>query len=102
MSNLSLTDHWSPKGASSFAMWLKKQGAEHDQQLSRVAPCCLGTGLAATSAPSASTPTQMSAKVKWSMVDTPETSEEHDLFYLHHDFHYQKTFQGTKSIGSGS
>lgn len=70
-------------------MWLKKQGGEHEHQLPRAAPCCAGTVLAATSALSSSTPTQMSAKVKWSMVDSPETSEEHDLFYLHHDFHYQ-------------
>lgn len=44
----------------------------------------------------------MSTKVKWSMADSPETSEERDLFYRHHDFHYQTTFQGTKLIGSGS
>lgn len=37
-------------------MWLKKQGAEHEQQHSGVAPRRAGTALVATSAPSASTP----------------------------------------------
>lgn len=44
----------------------------------------------------------MTAKVKWSVADSPETSEERDLFYPHHNLHYETTFEGTKLILSGS
>lgn len=81
----------------------QEKGAEHEQQPSRLTPCYAGTASVAKSALSTSTPckkieapAQMTAKAKWSVADSPETSEEHDLFYPHHNFHYETTFQGTK------
>lgn len=100
---LSVTGHQSPKDTRFCTTWLKERGAEHEQQLSRLTPCYAGTASVAKSALSTSAPckrievpAQAAAKVKWSVADSPGTSEEHHLFYPHHDFHYETTFQGTK------